>query len=120
MFINSSNWVGMGNTGCDTGYCYSWIPYTYAHQSLDYTHEMGHNINLAHSGFAPETGQTGNNLEYGDVSKPWSETLLYIFMPPEANEENLNLRCYGRSLAPWDIVAKSVATMPHMRTNLAG
>jgi len=59
------NFVGMGNVGCTSSYCYTWIPDTYAHQPQDYTHELGHNIDLAHGGL---NGATGNNLEYGDYS----------------------------------------------------
>lgn len=72
IFDSSSNackFVGMGNTNCNGSYCYSWIPHSYADKVQDYTHEMAHNLNLAHSGYDnAATGFSGNQAEYGDIS----------------------------------------------------
>eukprot|EP00039_Didymoeca_costata_P020193 m.340411 g.340411 ORF g.340411 m.340411 type:complete len:924 (+) comp19286_c0_seq1:195-2966(+) len=60
------NFVGLGNTACSSSYCNSWIPYKYANRAQDYTHEMGHNLGLAHGG--NNLYSSGNSREYGDSS----------------------------------------------------
>mmetsp|Transcript_25905 Transcript_25905/g.52789 ORF Transcript_25905/g.52789 Transcript_25905/m.52789 type:complete len:775 (-) Transcript_25905:189-2513(-) len=59
------DFVGMGTVGCTPDYCYSWIPTGYSHVVQDYTHEMGHNLELSHAGLFGIEGIYG---EYGDMS----------------------------------------------------
>ncbi|CAE7224237.1 unnamed protein product, partial [Symbiodinium natans] len=59
--IVNCNFVGLGNVGCSSSYCYSWIPHDYSTKIQDYTHELGHNLGLAHAGIV-------GGSEYGDYS----------------------------------------------------
>lgn len=61
------NFVGMGNIGCSSSYCYSWIPSSYANQPQDFAHEMGHNLGLPHAG-SNLYASTSSSHEYGDFS----------------------------------------------------
>ncbi len=58
--------LGLGNVGCSTSFCNTWIAHDYVNDIAAYTHELGHNLGLAHSGDI--AGITANDLEYGDFS----------------------------------------------------
>ncbi|CAJ1440022.1 unnamed protein product [Effrenium voratum] len=59
--VINCNFIGLGNVGCSSSYCYSWIPTDYSAKHQDYTHELGHNLGMGHAGV-----EGGN--QYADYS----------------------------------------------------
>ncbi len=60
------SWAGVANVGCG-GYCRSWI--AEGEFPMVFTHELGHNLSMAHAGTDPENDGTTNSA-YGDYSDP--------------------------------------------------
>ncbi len=64
--IPACQWSGLAYVGCDP-VCRLWI--TDGAAPMVYTHELGHNLGLAHAGTDPENDGIMNS-EYGDYSDP--------------------------------------------------
>jgi hypothetical protein len=60
MPFNNCPWYGTGSQGCLGKYCYIWVRGDRVNFLNTYFHELGHNINLQHSGTS--------SWEYGDCS----------------------------------------------------
>ncbi len=74
--LPSCSWAGIANVGCGT-FCRAWIA---GQTGMIFTHELGHNLNLAHAGTDPENDGTINSV-YGDYSDPMgsSGSNWYLF-----------------------------------------
>ncbi|MBS3953917.1 MAG: hypothetical protein KGZ88_13290 [Methylomicrobium sp.] len=74
--LPSCSWAGIANVGCGT-FCRAWIA---GSTGMIFTHELGHNLNLAHAGTDPENDGTINSV-YGDYSDPMgtSSSSWYLF-----------------------------------------
>lgn len=74
--LPSCSWAGIANVGCGT-FCRAWIG---GQTGMIFTHELGHNLNLAHAGSDPENDSIINST-YGDTSDPMgsSGSNWYLF-----------------------------------------
>lgn len=70
-------WAGMANVGCDGTFCRAWIA---SNLGMTFSHELGHNLNLAHAGNDPENDGAINDA-YADRSDPMgrSSSSWYLF-----------------------------------------
>jgi hypothetical protein len=76
-------WAGVANVGCGT-FCRAWI--AEGESAMVYSHELGHNLNMAHAGTDPENDGIVN-LTYGDESDPMgSSRLSHLFAAPHADQ----------------------------------
>ena len=74
--LPSCSWAGIANVGCGT-FCRAWIA---GSTGMIFTHELGHNLNMAHAGSDPGNDGTIDSV-YGDYSDPMgsSSSNWYLF-----------------------------------------
>ncbi|MGI9245356.1 MAG: hypothetical protein ACR2I8_01420, partial [Steroidobacteraceae bacterium] len=66
--LPACTWAGIANVGCGT-FCRAWIAEPLSSLGPVMTHELGHNLNMAHAGTDP--GNDGTvDAQYGDSSDP--------------------------------------------------